>query len=71
MASLQDEIERVTQGCGHLDVIESLSTILTQAIADSSPTVEVAVETAKRLGATMGESIALNWHLVTARRKRG
>lgn len=53
------------------DVISALGSLLAQAIADGSSTVDVACETARAIGTTLAGDIAENWHLVTARRKAG
>lgn len=68
---LRSLLEPVLQGCSHEDVIESLASLLSQAIADQAVLREEAVVTANTIGRAMAQDIRNNWSLVRARRARG
>jgi hypothetical protein len=68
---LRDLIALAIEGAPCSEVISALGSLLAQAIADGSSTVDVACETARRLGNAVADDIAENWHLVTARRIAG
>lgn len=72
MMDIRPEIEAAIsdRGYSHEDVIDALASLLGQASADSSDTVEVAKTAAKGIGEKIAEDIADHWHLVTARRKK-
>ena len=68
MTDIRPLIEPVLQGHSHADVIEALSSLLGQAIADSAETPEGAATIAVGMGRAIGHDIIKNWSLVRARR---
>lgn len=64
-------IEPALNGYSHADVIEALSSLLGQAIADSAETREGAAMIAEGIGLAIGQDIIKNWSLVRARRASG